>query len=153
MKNKRAWIRIVEASVAVVFLAGVLLLVLHQQSTSGNGNSISSDIHEIQIGILRNIQTNESLRSDVLNVDMSGGQVGWSDSGFPSELKNHIEDLSPGALTCKTSICGVSGECILGEQVGNDVYSESVFISVTPTQNPNTMPYSPKLLKLFCWKN
>ena len=54
MKNKRAWIRIVEALIAILLIMGFLILVLNNQA--GESKNISSKVYSSENAILREIQ-------------------------------------------------------------------------------------------------
>ena len=77
MKNKRAWIKIVEAFVAILLVVSVLLIVLNEGYIEKN--DISLKVYEIELSILREIQSNNSLRADILNIEKSELPVEWKD--------------------------------------------------------------------------
>ena len=64
MINKKGWIRIIEAFVAILLVAGVVLVVV------GRGNfqreDISQIFHDAEFSILREIQLNDTLRNEIL---------------------------------------------------------------------------------------
>lgn len=151
IKQKRAWIRIVEASVAILFLAGVTLLILQQGNLEIGENRFSQEIYDSQIETLREIQTNESLRSDIIDINSTNLPSNWNDLTFPASVKNHIEESAPSAITCEAKICSVGDSCVLDDAGERNIYSEFVIISVTTTQ-PETEGYNPRKLKLFCWE-
>ncbi len=149
LKGKKGWIRIVEASVAILFLAGVMLLVLNQGRIEIGEGVFEAEVHEKQISILRGVQLNESLRSDIIEADVSSDVI-WEDASFPQSVKTYIEN-NKGGLNCKANICSISSECTLRNPEETNIYSESAFISVTTTQSPSP-GYNPRKLKLFCWE-
>ena len=65
IKNeKRGWIRIVEAFVAVLIVAGALLIVVDQQSS--DKGDISKEVYEQQMSILRALEMNSDDRNFIL---------------------------------------------------------------------------------------
>lgn len=133
-KNKKGWIKIVEAFVAILLVAGVFLIVLNKGQVGKIDTS--SDIQDTEVGILREIQLDEELRSQILSMIPGESGIEWND--FPNEKV-------PNYLTCKAKICIVGSACVLQGYPDKDVYSESVIISA------NLQTFSPKVLKLFCW--
>ncbi|MBD3247200.1 hypothetical protein GF378_01110, partial [Candidatus Pacearchaeota archaeon] len=53
-KDKRGWIRIIEAFIAVLLVAGALLIVINQ-GYIGKAD-ISEQVYEVQLAILREIE-------------------------------------------------------------------------------------------------
>jgi hypothetical protein len=140
-KNKSGWIRIVEAVVAILLIAGILLLVVGRDSPEQTTDS--ERIHTLQISILREIQLNEELRSEILD---STPPLEGTD--FETNLPNtfsKIEEKTPGYLECRGKICSITDSCILSNLPERTVYAESIFIS------SDLQAYGPKVLKLFCW--
>jgi len=146
IKNKKGWIRIVEASIAVLFIAGVVLVVINNNEAGGN-DEISQKILNEEVSILREIQLNSSLREDVLSPSLSL-PVESGEANFPQDVKDRIDSGTPIYLECVSKICSIEDECVLTVENDKSVYAESVLI----TTNPETpTPYSPRKLKIFCW--
>lgn len=142
IKDKHGWIEIVEAFVAVLLVAGVLLIVLNKgylQKTD-----ISNRVYEAELSILREVQTNDSLRTKILTV-AEPMPVPWEDTRFPSELKDKITVRTPDYLYCVGKICNMTQTCVTTENTGKDIYSQAVTISSTL----QTLGY--RKLNLFCW--
>ena len=140
IKNKKAWIRIVEAIVALLIITGVVLIILDQKYIGQN--EISNSIYEIETAILREVQSNNSLRSEILN---SIPPVEWNDTAFPLVLKNKIISRIPSYLDCKAKICLLNDSCILKDTFNINVYAQSGAMIA------NLEQYNPRKLKLFCW--
>ena len=134
-KNRRGWIKIVEAFIGIMLVTIIFLIVLNKGFE--NKDDDFSRIHEAEIVILREIQLDNELRNSVLDVDPVGGGLSWT--GFPNEKV-------PNYLVCEAKICNIGDLCVLNDPLQTDIYSESVIISATLTE------FDPKQLKLFCWK-
>jgi len=83
-KNNKGWIRIVEAFIAVLIVIGAAIIVV------GGGiqiEGISEKVYDIEISILREIQLNNTLRSEILE---TSGIIEWDN--FPPKTKNKIEN-------------------------------------------------------------
>lgn len=143
MRNKSGWIEIVEAFVAVLLVAGVLLIVLSRQSSQKT--DISNKVYQAEISILREIQTNNTLRTDIINA-AEPMPIEWSDARFPIELKSKITARTPDYLSCIGKICNMTEICVTDEAKGEDVYSQAVSI----TSTLQTLKY--RKLNLFCWE-
>ena len=143
MVNKKAWIRLVEAFIAILLIAGILLLVVNEKYIERRG--IAPVVYSEEISILRSIQLNDTLRGDILNV---GLPTSWIDESFPQTIKDKIIEQTPSNLECAAKICDINDICLLeelNEEIVNDIYAESVIITA------NFEKYSPRKLKLFCW--
>ncbi len=144
-KNKKGWMRLVEAFISIVLLAGVLLVV-----TSSNVSpkmKFQEEITEKQISMLRDIQLDEELRAEILSVNLDDLPLEWDK--FESEVplvKERIEELSPVGITCNAKICLINGQCFFEGDSDKEVYARAVIISANATH------YSPRQIKLFCIK-
>lgn len=142
-KNKKGWMRLVEAFVAIVLLTSVLLVI-----TSANSSprlNFQEEIYQMQGAVLRDIQLNESLRAEILNVQIDAMPLEWED--FESEapkVRERIIFLSPKDLECSAQICIINEPCVLSDADDKEVYAKSVVISANATR------YSPRQLKMFC---
>lgn len=143
MKNKKAWIRLVEAVMAVLLVAVVLLVILNQQSPFDK-NNLSESIFSVQESVLKKVQLNNTLRTQILNSDL----VSTQDSNFPADIENLINEKIPEHLDCEAKICNIQDYCSinkLDEEIQKDIYVNSVSI-FSDFDN-----YNPRQLKLFCW--
>jgi len=143
-RNKRGWIRIVEAFIAILLVAGVILIVINQGNTKKE--DISSRVYNAQLSILREIQLNSTARGEILNVSDSVLPLDWAnfDSYVPTS-KAKIEERTPSYLDCVGRICSVDDLCVLLNIQVRDIYAEYVVIG------SNLETYNPRILKIFCW--
>lgn len=139
-KNRKGWIKIVEAFIAILLVAGVALIVV--QSGGLQREDISTGIQDIQISMIREVQLNNTLRDEIVNTN---GEVEWE--SFPSETKAKIESKTPSYLTCQAKLCGPGANCLFTGQEETDVYAQSALIS------SSLDTFNPRVLKLFCWVN
>lgn len=144
--NKKGWIRLVEVFIAIVLLTGVLLIITNKVSSEKDNFQIETSKKEL--AILRDIELNNTLRTEILSVDSSNLPVEWRnfETQFPN-VKSRIVYLTPKNLECQAKICLIDDLCVLKELSNGDVYAESVIISA------NSTTYSPRQLKLFCIKS
>ena len=138
MKNKRGWIRIVEAFVAVLLIAGTLLIVINQGYIGKK--DISKEVYEIETSILREIELNDNLRTEILNAAVPTENI-------PTEVNNKIQSRAPEHLGCQSKICKMNEICVLDNlDIEKEIYAQSVVISA------NLEVYNPRQLRLFCWE-
>lgn len=139
MKNKKAWIRIVEALIAILLIMGFLILILNSQA--GESKSISSKVYSAENAILREIQLNSTYRTYILTIN----NFVEFDFFYP-DLRTHITKRIPEYLECTSKICDFATDsvCDISSLEGN-IYVRSVMIAGDSTT------YEPKLLKMFCW--
>jgi len=140
IKNKKGWIKIVEAVLAIVLLSSAVIIVIGHMNVGKS--DFSSRVHNDEIYILRGIQLDDSLRDEIVATE---GEVEWDD--FPAVTKAKIIAETPSYLTCEAKICSPESSCLLTSPPDGNVYSEGVII--TSTINV----YEPRALKIFCWEN
>jgi hypothetical protein len=141
MNNKKGWIRIIEALVAILLIAGFLSLIIVD---TGNGEKdISSKAYSAENAILREVQLNSSYRNYILTVDDS---IELEDPGFDEDLRDHISSRYPMYLECTSKICDLDTDPVCNiVSLDENIYVRSIIIAA------NQDDYDPKILKLFCW--
>ncbi len=148
MENKRGWIKIVEAFLSIMLIAGVLIIVI-TKGYVGQGE-ISSRVYDAEVAVLREIELDEGLRTDILSAKSDYVEfepVKWDEFeiyGLTS-VKSRIESRIPNYLNCEAKVCKLEEVCSLERYVDTNVYSQSVAITAT------LEVYAPRQLKLFCW--
>ncbi len=141
-RNRSGWIEIVEAFTAILLVAGVLLILLNKGYLENT--DASEKIYKAQLSILREIQTNTSLRADTLNAS-APLPIEWNSLSFPASVKAKIIERTPNYLNCTGKICYMNQTCSLGQGMNKDIYSQSVTI----TSTLGALDF--RKLNLFCW--
>jgi len=141
--NKRGWIEILEAFLSVIIVAAIILILINKGNLGGE--DVSQQIYDIELSILREIQTNDTLRAEISGIDNSTIPLEWD--YFPVNLKTKIEDRTPISLICVGKICQIDTVCNLKEKQEKSVYSQGVIISSTIQDG---IVY--RKLNLFCWQ-
>jgi len=137
-KNKKGWIRIAEAFIAVLLVIGIAIIVV------GGGiqiEGISEKVYDVEISILREIQLNNTLREEIL---LTSGTIELNDSSLKTQ--NKIIAKTPRWLECIAKICPPESWCLLGGESEKSIYAQSVLITSTLDI------FNPRQLKLFCWE-
>lgn len=131
LKNKKGWIRIAEASTAVMILASVIIVLLARQVEK---KGFGEDMYKLQQLILEEAAKNESVRDSVLN------------SRNLYIIDSFIAERMPIGIEFNVSICNPSGICNIETTAGNsEIYANDVLISSLLEQ------YQPKKLKIISW--
>jgi hypothetical protein len=166
-KNKRGWVEIVEAAISILLITVALLVVINKGYIGKS--DISEGVYKTEVSILREIETNYTLREQILNVPLISLPVKKGDVEFPAGVSDLITKRTPAYLNCTEKLCNLcdGGICEVGEStlpcdldinIEKDVYSQSVIISSIPAilgdeliGDPNpTVMY--RRLNLFCWQ-
>lgn len=127
-KDKKAWIRIAEAAIAIMLLASVILVLMTRQARP---KDIAGAMYKLQHTILDEASRNESVRNAVLS-----GQV--------PTINSFIQERLPGGFGFNISICN-PGERCNAEVPEKEIYVDDIIISSTLQQ------YNPKKLKFYAW--
>ncbi len=148
IKNRRGWIKIVEAFVAMILIAGIVFVIIGNEQNKRE--DFSSEAYTSMISILRDIELDGNLRSEIINTGDSSLPVEWANFGVSApQTMARIMEKTPGNLKCAGKICATNDACLLAQDEQNQektIYAESVIISST------IQTYNPRLLKLFCWR-
>ena len=113
MKNKRGWLKVAEAFVAVLIVASVILLVLSK--SEAQNVDISQRVNDVEVSMLREVQLDSTLRAEVV---ATTGEVEWT--SFPSVApgtKAEVESKTPIYLDCSAKICNPSSSCSLNSTI------------------------------------
>jgi hypothetical protein len=131
-RARRAWMRILEAVIAIMIIAGVLLVM---SSTSSESEDSSEYIYKIEKRILKQISQDEELRENVLNNENQ-------------EIVDFVELEIPSGFEFEVKICDldIDEPCRMSEYVEDDVFVEETIIA------SNLRKYNPKKVRLFVWE-
>ena len=148
--NKRGWMRILEATIAVMMISTVLIVVYSRQDSSSD---VPSDyVYDLQKEVLMHIYANSSLRLNTLNTVVSG------DADFMI-LDDYVEGQIPDFLNYSIKVCNITESitpCKLNEDdyiatLHKPVFVEEIIVSAELGQGTNAV-YKPKRLRLFVWE-
>jgi len=128
--NRKAWLRILEAFLAVIIVLSAVLTIIAKQKPK---TDISEEVYEKQRQVLDIISKNNDLRNDILMQDNT-------------RINNIISNLIPGNWNYSTNICNISLICHNPKQVHEtEVYTTEIIIT------SNLTKYAPKKLRFFVW--
>lgn len=142
IKNKKGWIRVIEAVVSIVLIVGVVLLIIN---TNKSDSVDSRTIYNLQTAILREIQLNNTLRDELISI--ANLPLDWTELFFQApKTWITIVEKTPGYLECRARLCLPIEDCLLENPPDQTIYTEESLIS------SSLQTYSPRILKVFCWE-
>lgn len=145
MVNKKAWIKLLEAFMAISLV--IVILSLSFYNVSKKNTDVKDLIEEKEFETLNMIQTNDTLRESIFNVNVSLIPIESNQSGFPDDVNSFWNSTIINSIECKLKICLADSICELTTYPNNkEIYVKSVIISATREQ------FSPKTLASFCWE-
>jgi len=141
VKNKKGWIKIAEAFLAILLLTTVLLIIITGQDVKEEKGKI---MNQMQGDFLRRIQLNEEYREDILMTEEETLPVNSSD-GFRLSDLNHLihEEFED---SCFLNICLPEDPCEVEIEGNYEVYTKDILITC------NKDIYSPKKVKFVCYE-
>ncbi|MBT4136234.1 hypothetical protein HOD75_02060 [archaeon] len=130
-KEKKAWLRIVEAVIAIMIVISAVTIIISRQNTSVD---ISDVVYDRQEQILNVISKNDVLRTEILAENNAG-------------VDNYITQVIPPSWEFSTNICEPNAICSNPDQtvIDKDVYTSEILVA------SNLTDYTPKKLRLFSW--
>lgn len=131
--DRKAWIRIVEAFLAILIIIGAVLIIISRQEPKID---ISQDVYEKQRQILDVISKNNSLREKII-------------IGENLEVNNIILKLAPGSWNFAINICELDKICSNPVE-STEIYEKNVYVTEVIVTS-NLTKYSPKKLRFFVW--
>jgi hypothetical protein len=105
MKGKKGWIEIVEAFVAILLIAGVVLVILNKSSLGGT--DISQQVYTTELSILREVQTNDIFRAEIITQCVTGKICS---SGTCVAQGNNCPSTKTDAQVCGNNLCGIKND-------------------------------------------
>jgi hypothetical protein len=133
IKNKKGWLRIVEAFIAVLMVLGVILVIISKQNSEA---SRADEITKLQRQILDYVSRDEGLRAEVLSNNTSG-------------VDQLVNRTIPTWIAYNVSICNPDAICTIdfyGKNITQEVYTNEILVVA------NLTTYNAKKLKLFFWE-
>ena len=142
IKNKKAWMKIVESFIAILMIVSVLtVIVMKDLIQKPNDAEI---VYEEEFSILQKIQINNTLRQKAINID----PIESTNPIFPFDFEALLEPTILSEFNCSLKICFPADDCILSNIAPNkEVYVKSILIS------SDVITYSPRKISIFCWKD
>tara|TARA_Y100000034_G_C6843817_1_gene382057 strand:+ start:99 stop:581 length:483 start_codon:yes stop_codon:yes gene_type:complete len=144
MKNKKGWLRIIEAVIAIMIVGTAVLYI---SSNKVNGGDVGSFISEKQSQIFDVITNDEDYRDEIIGIGLSNGcvKVGREDGyGFV----NFINKVMPNNLDYVVNVCGIDEIGNAGLPEDREIFISESVLSSTLTNYPNE---ESRKIRLFMW--
>ncbi len=135
--DKRGWLHVVEAFLAVLIIIGVFFAQIKNIAPGPKQNVLI-----VEKSLLQEIARNTSFRNEIVMSDISTGPL-ILDSSSTSPMVKYLATRMPGGVNFTLMICAPADICSLGRK---NVYAKDVFVSSTLTT------FQPRKLKLFMWE-
>jgi len=145
MKNKRGWIRILESTIAVMIVAGVLIVFYAKQVDMEGGPA--DYFHSLQRHVLMDISSSSDLRVLALNNDEAGLSL-FIDGRVPDAFGYYLRVCELGNMT---DYCKIDEVGVVAETRDKDVFVEQIIVSADLGDGSNAK-YDPKKVRLFVWE-
>lgn len=147
MVNKRGYLRILEALIAIVILFGAVLFI--NSNVPKVDVSVPSNVHESQGIILEKFSFNGTLRGCVLDVGFEGlcsdNLRDLGGSTCADAFDSVITDDLPIGYSYLCEICSQSLSCIgTSAPINKSVFTSTVFLSDDETNK--------KVVRLYFWR-
>jgi len=144
--NKRGWIRMLEATIAIMLVSGVLITVYSKQISQPDSNDF---VYGMQKKILMDI----SSRSDLRLLVLRGGE------GDLQDLALFINQSVPSSYGYSLKVCNLGDSCELQGATAienfredTDVFVEETIVSAVVSEGNGGQVYNPKKVRLFVWE-
>jgi hypothetical protein len=142
VKNKRAWVRILEATVAVMLVSAVMVLVYMKQTD--DRASVDDYFYTLQKQILDEVASRSDLRLLVLNDNVAA-------------LDDFISSKMPDGINYTFKLCELASPCVMTFQyvlatVDKQVFVDEIIIAADLGDGTNEI-YNPTKIKLFFWED
>lgn len=143
-KDKRGWLRVVEASLAVMMVLSSLLII---------NNSVKQKqevaLDEDFYSLLEKIAENSTMRGDILSYNYSNPSNAAGNYRIILNLNSFLAgEISDRAVNYSVSICSVRDNCNLETNIGGEIYSVERII----TTNLTGSGMNEKKIKIY-WGN
>jgi hypothetical protein len=135
MVNQRGWLRIVEASIAILIIFGVLLIITRNSAPQPS----STDLASMTIPILTEMANNLTLRDYI---------VRQGNTSIP-ELTTFVgARIKQSSVKYEVNVCDVDSLCALPQYPAGiaNVYAGERIVSSTLNE------FNPKKVKIFLWR-
>ena len=140
-EKKKAWIRIVEAAIAIMLVMSVLLVVMLRKPAPEKSED---EILKLEQFILTQVSEDPALRGDILskNLDNVNTRVGEL---VPDWLNYNVSVCEPAEI-CSLCRPECPADYIVEGKTPEELYAQEILVVANVTN------YNPVRLKLFLWR-
>lgn len=135
-KNKKGWIKIIEAFMAISMLLIVLFIVIGETNPREDYTSI---IEKANLDTLNNLERNETFRAEILGLTPPSNEL-----DFSITLNDYLDSKQLPSTNCTYQVCNPTSECLISKDFADETYSSEILIFSTKDN------YDPKKFKIYC---
>jgi len=141
-KNKKAWLRIVEATISIMLILGVAILFYQTKQSSSEDN-----IQDKLPVFLDEIAKNDSLRNKTINE----GDTSIVQSSMKTFLASKMNRIN---LNYTVVVCDIDDSCSPSPPINtkSDIFSAERIISTTIEKDNFNILATPKKVKIYAWR-
>jgi len=143
--NNKAWLRIMEAFIAVLLVASAVLFI----AISNKGSDIPDVVYDRGRGILEIISNNETFRGEIINdIDLTSVNCKTVPSNNNYKFIDYIKKNLPPTWDFVVNICKPNKFSNEGVPINlvNDIYVSETIITANPESYTN-----PRKIRLLIW--
>ena len=147
MVNRKGFIKIVEASIAILVIFAVIIILVSRDNIKK-----TEDLSKTIPPILEEIAVSNNLRSEVLNYDVSKNENDPVNSAIITRLKDFVGKRVRAGINYDIKICKTDELCPIGENYPlnkDGIYAVERIISSDLDRDE----FSPRKVKIFLWKS
>jgi len=136
MKNRKGWVKILEAAVAIMLIFGFMLYLRAKVEKP----ALADQMYEMTHRVLSEISANETLRNEILNETLVEKPL--TNISLNASINKYGFDYS-------FKVCKIADSCpptLPAESKDKEIFADTIIMSANPGQI-----YSPKKLSLFVW--
>ena len=143
MVNKRGWLRVVEASIAVLIIIGAILTISKTRVSQDN-----NELNEQLIFALDNIAENSTVRDYILNYNVVEAADNPINSPLVDKINESLYSQFPGIKPkILFKICLANEPCVISSGSNGEILSYDRIIATSE----NSLEFSPKKIKVIAW--
>ena len=138
--NKKGWIRIVEASIAIILIATVMIIINQSQKPVKSDAEITS----LENRILDEMVGDNLMRQNIINYDTTQLPTDAVNAPLIGNLSLFVASRVPVGVNSTVRVCDVNDICNLDGYIP-EIYARERIVSSTLSK------YGPKKVKMFIW--
>ena len=119
VKNKKGWIKVIEAFLSIMLLMSLLFLVFNDNSDSNE--NVRRAIERKESEFLKEIELNQTLRDDILGANVL--PVTSNLDSFPGIFRNYTKEEFKNE-NCIFKLCSAEEECVLNKTNSKEIDGE-----------------------------
>lgn len=147
-KNRKAWLRIVEATLGIILILGAVL-IFYQKNNISNAENFGENLPSLADEIAKN----NTLRNEIISLNTSNlVERSVVESNIRDFLMSRITNPE---LNCTVRVCPAGESCSFVQNDANfkgSVYTYERILSAEINESTFNPAITPKKIKLYVWE-